>query len=57
MAIFSVTLLALIRMIAEPVSGRVFNARDADALYIVCWISAAGWLIIEVMIKNRWAEE
>ena len=54
MAIFTVTLPALIRMISGPVSGWVFNVRGAYALYVIGVIgSAAGWLIMKGMVKER----
>ena len=58
MAIFTVTLPALIRMISGPVSGWIFDARGAYVLYLVGAIgAAAGWLIMNVMLKERRAEE
>ena len=54
MAIFTVTLPALIRMISGPVSGWIFDARGAYVLYLVGAIgAAAGWLIMKVMVKDR----
>jgi PPP family 3-phenylpropionic acid transporter len=54
MAIFNVTLPALIRMISGPVGGAVFDARGAYALYVIGAIgSALGWLIMKVMVKDR----
>ncbi len=58
MAIFTVTLPALIRMASGPVSGAVFDARGAYALYIIGALGAAlGWLIMKVMVKDRRGEE
>ena len=57
MAIFTVTLPALIRMISGPVSGWVFDTRGAYALYVIGTIGAAlGWLIMKVMVKDQKAE-
>jgi PPP family 3-phenylpropionic acid transporter len=57
MAIFTVTLPSIVRMVSAPVSGWVFDARGAYALYVIGVIgSAAGWLIMKVMVKNRHAE-
>jgi uncharacterized membrane protein YeaQ/YmgE (transglycosylase-associated protein family) len=54
MAIFTVTLPALIRMISGPVGGWVFDARGAYALYVIGVIgSAVGWLIMKTMVKDR----
>jgi PPP family 3-phenylpropionic acid transporter len=54
MAIFTVTLPAIVRMISGPVSGWVFDARGAYALYVIGVIgSAVGWLIMKVMVKER----
>jgi hypothetical protein len=54
MALFTVTLPSLIRMISGPVSGWVFDARGAYALYMVGAIgAAAGWLIMKVMVTDR----
>jgi MFS transporter, PPP family, 3-phenylpropionic acid transporter len=54
MAIFTVTLPALIRMISGPVGGWVFDVRGAYALYVIGAIgSALGWLIMKVMVKDR----
>jgi MFS transporter, PPP family, 3-phenylpropionic acid transporter len=54
MAIFTVTLPSIVRMISGPASGWVFDARGAYALYIIGVIgSAAGWLIMKVMVKDR----
>ena len=54
MAIFTVTLPALIRMVSGPVGGWVFDARGAYALYVIGAIgSAVGWLIMKVMVKDR----
>jgi hypothetical protein len=58
MAIFTVTLPALIHMISGPVGGGVFDVRGAYALYVIGTIGAAvGWLIMKVMVKDRRAEE
>ena len=57
MAIFTVTLPSIVRMISGPVSGWVFDARGAYALYIIGVIgSAVGWLIMKGMVKDRQAE-
>ncbi len=57
MAIFTVTLPALIRMVSGPVSGGVFDARGAYALYVIGVIGAAlGWVIMKVMVKDRRGE-
>ncbi|HTP07891.1 MAG TPA: MFS transporter [Anaerolineae bacterium] len=54
MAIFMVTLPAIVRMISGPVSGWVFDARGAYALYIIGAIgSAVGWLIMKGLVKDR----
>jgi len=54
MAIFTVTLPSIVRMVSAPVSGWVFDARGAYALYVIGVIgSAAGWLIMKVMVKDR----
>jgi MFS transporter, PPP family, 3-phenylpropionic acid transporter len=54
MAIFTVTLPSIVRMISGPVSGWVFDARGAYALYVIGVIgSAVGWLIMKVMVKDR----
>jgi PPP family 3-phenylpropionic acid transporter len=54
MAIFTVTLPALIRMISGPVGGWVFDVRGAYALYVIGAIGAAvGWLIMKVMVKDQ----
>jgi MFS transporter, PPP family, 3-phenylpropionic acid transporter len=54
MAIFTVTLPALIRMISGPVSGWVFDARGAYALYVIGALGAAvGWVIMRLMVKDR----
>jgi PPP family 3-phenylpropionic acid transporter len=54
MAIFTVTLPAIVRMISGPVSGWVFDVYGAYALYIIGVIgSAMGWLIMKVMVKDR----
>ncbi len=48
MAIFTVTLPAIVRMISGPVSGWVFD------VYVIGVIgSAVGWLIMKVMVKDR----
>jgi PPP family 3-phenylpropionic acid transporter len=53
MAIFTVTLPAIVRMISGPVSGWVFDARGAYALYVIGAIGAAvGWLIMKVLVKR-----
>jgi MFS family permease len=58
MAIFTVTLPAIVRMVSGPVSGWVFDARGAYARYIIGVIgSAAGWLIRKSMVKDRRVEE
>jgi PPP family 3-phenylpropionic acid transporter len=57
MAIFTVTLPAVVRMISGPVSGWVFDARGAYALYVVGVIgSAVAWLIMKGMVKDRRTE-
>ena len=57
MAIFTVTLPSIVRMISGPVSGWVFDARGAYELYIIGVIgSAAGWLVMKVMVKDRRVE-
>jgi len=54
MAIFTVTLPALIRMVSAPVGGWVFDVRGAYALYVIGLIgSALGWLIMKVLVKDR----
>lgn len=54
MAIFTVTLPAIVRMISGPVGGWVFDVRGPYALYIIGAIGAAlGWLIMKVMVKAR----
>jgi PPP family 3-phenylpropionic acid transporter len=54
MAVFTVTLPALIRMVSAPVGGWVFDVRGAYALYVIGVIgSALGWLIMKVMVKDR----
>jgi PPP family 3-phenylpropionic acid transporter len=54
MAIFTVTLPSIVRMISGPVSGWVFDARGAYALYVIGVIgSAVGWLIMKIMVKDR----
>ncbi len=54
MAIFTVTLPALIRMISGPAGGWIFDARGAYVLYLVAVIgSALGWLIMKVLVKDR----
>jgi MFS transporter, PPP family, 3-phenylpropionic acid transporter len=54
MAVFTVTLSALIRMVSAPVGGWVFDVRGAYALYVIGVIgSAIGWLIMKVMVKDR----
>jgi MFS family permease len=54
MAIFTVTLPAIVRMISGPVDGWVFDARGAYALYVIGVIgSAVGWLIMKVLVKER----
>jgi MFS transporter, PPP family, 3-phenylpropionic acid transporter len=58
MAVFTVTLPALIRMVSAPVGGWVFDVRGAYALYIIGMIGAAvGWLIMKVMVKDRRVQE
>jgi MFS transporter, PPP family, 3-phenylpropionic acid transporter len=58
MAIFTVTLPALIRMISGPVGGWIFDVRGAYALYVIGALgSALGWLIMKMMVKDRRAEE
>ena len=53
MAVFTVTLPALIRMVSAPVGGWVFDVRSAYALYVIGVIgSAVGWLIMKVMVKG-----
>jgi MFS transporter, PPP family, 3-phenylpropionic acid transporter len=57
MAIFTVTLPALIRMISGPVSGGVFDARGAYALYVIGALgAAAGWVIMKVTVRDRHVE-
>ena len=54
MAIFTVTLPSIVRMISGPVGGWIFDARGAYALYVIGVIgSAVGWLIMKVMVKDR----
>lgn len=54
MAIFTVTLPSIVRMVSAPVSGWVFDARGAYALYVIGVIgSAVGWLIMKGMVKER----
>jgi len=54
MAVFTVTLPALIRMVSAPVGGWVFDVRGAYALYVIGLIgSALGWLIVKVLVKDR----
>ena len=58
MAIFTVTLPSIVRMISAPVSGWVFDARGAYALYVIGVIgSAVGWLIMKGMVKDRRAKD
>jgi MFS transporter, PPP family, 3-phenylpropionic acid transporter len=58
MAVFTVTLPALIRMASAPVGGWVFDVRGAYALYVIGVIgSALGWLIMKVMVKDRRVKE
>jgi hypothetical protein len=58
MAIFTVTLPSIVRMVSGPVSGRVFDARGAYALYVIGVIgSALGWLIMKVMVRDRRVRE
>ena len=57
MAIFTVTLPALIRMISGPVGGWIFDARGAYVLYLIAAIgSVLGWSIMKVMVKDRHVE-
>jgi len=57
MAVFTVTLPALVRMVSAPVGGWVFDVCGAYALYVIGVIgSALGWLIMKVMVKDRKAE-
>ena len=57
MAIFTVTLPAIVRMVSAPVGGWVFDVRGAYALYVIGVIgSAVGWLIMKVMVKDRRGE-
>jgi MFS family permease len=54
MAIFTVTLPSIVRMVSGPVSGWVFDARGAYALYAIGVIgSAVGWVIMKGMVKDR----
>jgi MFS transporter, PPP family, 3-phenylpropionic acid transporter len=54
MAIFTVTLPSIVRMVSGPVGGWVFDARGAYALYVIGVIGAAlGWVIMKVMVKDR----
>jgi PPP family 3-phenylpropionic acid transporter len=54
MAIFTVTLPSIVRIISGPVSGWVFDTRGAYALYVIGVIgSAVGWLIMKAMVKER----
>ncbi len=54
MAIFTITLPALMRMASGPVSGWIFDARGAYALYGIAVIGfGAGWLIMKGMVKDR----
>jgi MFS family permease len=58
MAIFTVTLPSIVRMISGPVGGWIFDARGAYALYVIGVIgSAVGWLIMKVMVKDQRVEE
>ena len=57
MAIFTVTLPSIVRMVSAPVGGWVFDVRGAYALYVIGVIgSAVGWLIMKVMVKDRRVE-
>ncbi len=54
MAVFTVTLPALIRMVSAPVGGWVFDVRGAYTLYVIGVIgSALGWMIMKGMVKDR----
>jgi PPP family 3-phenylpropionic acid transporter len=54
MAVFTVTLPSIVRMVSAPVGGWVFDVRGAYALYVIGVIGAAvGWLIMKVMVKDR----
>jgi MFS family permease len=54
MAVFTVTLPSIVRMVSAPVGGWVFDVRGAYALYVIGVIgSAAGWLIMKGMVKDR----
>jgi MFS family permease len=54
MAIFTVTLPSIVRMVSGPVGGWIFDARGAYALYVIGVIgSAVGWLIMKGMVKDR----
>jgi hypothetical protein len=54
MAVFTVTLPALIRMVSAPVGGWMFDVRSVYALYVIGVIgSVVGWLIMKVMVKDR----
>jgi MFS transporter, PPP family, 3-phenylpropionic acid transporter len=57
MAIFTVPLPSIVRMVSGPVSGWLFDARGAYALYVIGVIgSAVGWLIMKGMVKERNSE-
>jgi MFS family permease len=54
MAIFTVTLPSIVRMISAPFGGWIFDARGAYALYVIGAIgSVVGWLIMKGMVKER----
>ena len=54
MAVFTVTLPSIVRMVSAPVGGWVFDVRGAYALYVIGVIGAAvGWVIMKVMVKDR----
>ena len=56
MAVFTVTLPSIVRMVSAPVGGWVFDVRGAYALYVIGVIgSALGWLIMKGMVKDRQA--
>ena len=54
MAVFTVTLPSIVRMVSAPVGGWVFDVRGAYALYVIGVIgSALGWVLMKVMVKDR----
>jgi len=56
MAVFTVTLPSLIRMIAAPVSGSAFDAFGAHWLYtIAAGGTIVAWLVMRFMVAARYA--